>query len=221
MVESFELVIQVATPVCLNHPWLHLDGIVGHLIDQRRLGRDYYLLPTKSPEGRGDARGSRYEHVLCWRQEIPFGSISFFEPDAVHAIQYFKRFEPAGYEGHTAKVNLSSGYLRNWMLNAVYQATHTVRFYGRGHLDLLAELLEDLTALGNDTRIGWGEITSKELRPLPEDHSLVWQGRAQRPLPVRYLKRWSDSVPLAWRPPYWAARNVELCAPPGAEVEWK
>lgn len=221
MVESFELAIRVATPVCVNHPWLHLDGILSHLIQQRRLGRDYYLLPTKSPVGRETRLGDRYEHVLCWRQEIPFASISFFDPENLCSIKYFKRFEEDGYQGGERRINLSSGFFRNWMLTAVYQATHTVRFYGRGHLDLVQELLEDLTALGNDTRVGWGEVVAWTLTPLSEDRSLVWEGKAQRPLPIRYLQRWSDSVALAWRPPYWAAANIELCAPPGAEVEWK
>jgi len=83
------------------------------------------------------------------------------------------------------------------------------------------QLLELLTHLGNDTRMGWGLIDKKrmELEPIPEDRSVVWQGKAMRPIPIRFLNSCSDAVYLPWRSPYWAAENVEMCAPPGAEVE--
>jgi hypothetical protein len=42
-----------------------------------------------------------------------------------------------------------------------------------------------------------------------------------RPIPVRLLESYNDAVELAWKPPYWAADSIELCAPPGAEVKLK
>jgi len=208
----------LAMPVSINHPWLHFDGLINHLRYMRLLGRDYYTLPSKqvwTPPGH-----DKFKDVLCYRQDIPFASVSAFEPDAPKSIQYYKRYDD---ECAPAKsVNVGSGRYRNWMLRTVYQPAHTVTFYGRGHIDLVLDLLSDLTHLGNDTRIGWGQIASIEVRGIErdQDRSIVWDGIAQRPIPVRYLSGYSDAVRLAWKSPYWAAQNVELCAPPGAEVAW-
>jgi len=217
MAVSFELKLVMATPVNINHPWIHLDGLLHHLRLLKRLGRDYYLLPTKQVTG-FDWKGHRYEHVIVYRQELPFASVSFFEPPDVRSLQYYKRLEVAGFPGKR-RVDIGSGHYRNWMLRAVYVPCHTVTFYGRGNLSLVSELLEDLTHLGNDTRIGWGKVATWQLQEIEEDRSIVWQGKAMRPIPVRLLKSYSEAVPLAWRAPYWAADTVELCAPPGAEVE--
>jgi len=93
-----------------------------------------------------------------------------------------------------------------------------VTFYGRGRIGLLRDLLGDLTHLGNDTRIGWGEIAEWRLERVEADWSLVRAGRAMRPIPVRMLSEWDDEAWLTWHAPYWDRSKVELCAPPGARV---
>ena len=37
--EPFVVTCRLAAPVALSHPWLHLDGILAHLIRRRVLGR--------------------------------------------------------------------------------------------------------------------------------------------------------------------------------------
>jgi len=221
MAESFRVTMTPATPVSINHPWLHFDGLINHLRYMRLLGRDYYNLPSKQVWTPPTSMHDDFEHVLCYRQEIPFASVSTFEPDCQRSIQYYKRFEEDGAPGKS--VNIGSGRYRNWMLRTVYQPAHTVTFYGRGHIDLVRDLLSSLTHLGNDTRIGWGQLRGIDVQEIErdDDRSIVFGGVAQRPIPVRYLSDYSDAVRLAWRSPYWAAQNVELCAPPGTEVVWK
>ncbi len=214
--EPFRITATLRTPVTLNHPWLHLDGILSHLVYQHVLGRDYYNLPTKQVV---HLRDDRYRNLLSRQHHIPHASISFFDPPdaAYRSLQYFKRFEAEGFPGRR-KVQVGSGHYRNWMLRWVYLAAHTVTFYGCGNLPEIRELLGELTHLGNDNRVGWGKLAALTVERTDADYSLVKDGRAMRPIPTRLLRDWSDSVPLAWRPPYWAAENVEDCAPPGAEV---
>ena len=67
--------------------------------------------------------------------------------------------------------------------------------------------------------MGWGAVSTVTVTPMEENWALTRDGLAMRPIPVRYAKSYSDAVPLAWKPPYWSPDNVELCVPPGAEVE--
>ena len=43
----FEVRCRLRTPVCLNHPWVNFDGVLGYLVHRRVLGRGYYDLPGK------------------------------------------------------------------------------------------------------------------------------------------------------------------------------
>jgi hypothetical protein len=218
--QPFAIHFRLATPVCLNHPWLHLDGVLAHLMAQRLLGRDYYTLPTKQVVSTPIPRA--WHHVVVHYRGLAWASISCFNPPDVgyQTLQYFKRFEETPHlSRRQRKVPLGSGRFRTWMLRWVYVPAAAVTFYGRGQVHLVQELLSDLTHLGNDTRVGWGRIADMRLEVLEQDRSLVWEGRAMRPIPVRFLQAWDDEVMLAWKPPYWAADSVERCAPPGARVE--
>lgn len=220
---SFKLTCTLAAPVSLNHPWIHLDGIINHLRMMRRLGRDYYSLSTKGYWQPSVAQHDKFQQVLAYRQELPFASISHFEPaDApLKTVQYFKRFEANDFPTKRKKIDIASGHYRNWMMRTVYVPAHTVSFYGRGQIGRVRQLLGDLTHVGNDTRVGWGQLVGWELEELEreQDRSIVWEGIAQRPIPVRMLKHYTDSVRLAWKAPYWERSNIEECAPPGTEVE--
>jgi len=217
---AFRWRCRLATPLCLAHPWLHLDGIIAHLMHQRILGRDYYTLPTKTVVSAPIPRA--WHHAVLHYRGLAWASVSFFDPPDVgyYVLDYFKRFEETPcLTRRQRKVPLGTGRYRSWRLRWVYVPAETVTFYGRGQVDLLRDWFQDLTHLGNDTRVGWGRLASWTLDVIPEDRSLVSDGRAMRPIPVRFLRRWEEAVPLAWKPPYWAADSVELCAPPGAAVE--
>lgn len=226
--EPFRLSIHLATPVSLQHPWLHLDSIVRHLIDDRTYGRDAEL--TWDDEMRGnrnkamrDAGTMVFRDVLDRYQAdgdwLSCASVSEFSPaDTPYGtLQYFKRFQAERFPGK-GKINLSSDHYRTWMLKTIYLPCRTVTFYGRGRIGLLRDLLNDMTHLGNDTRIGWGEIAEWRLTPMQADWSLVRDGVAMRPIPTRMLREWDDEAWLTWHAPYWDRRKVEPCAPPGAKV---
>lgn len=214
----FRVVVRLAAPVALNHPWLHLDGLVSHLVYQRMLGREYYNLPTKQVVHLSEMQKGKYAHIFPLIGGIAHASASIFQPDRMASLQYFKRFHDQGWPKRN-KVDIGSGHYRNWMMRWVYVPAETATFYGYGRIDHIRDLMQDLTHLGNDTRVGWGKIVSIEAEETPEDWSVVYQGRAMRPIPVRLLSSHSDAAMMACRPPYWAAASVELCAPPGAEAE--
>jgi hypothetical protein len=220
----FAVTCRLATPVSLNHPWLHLDGVISHLIRQRVAGGEVYDQPLKRVAHLPEGRMGPYVRTLARRGTagawLTCASVSFFGPDPeprLRSLQSFKRFEADGFPGRS-RVNLASGHYRTWLLRTVYPEAETVAFYGRGDLALVRDLLSDLTHLGNDTRVGWGRLAEVTVEPTGEDWSVVRDGRATRPIPTRMLARWDEEAALAWRPPYWAAEHVEACAPPGAGV---
>lgn len=219
--EPFELRLTLRAPVMLSHPWVHLDGLLAHLMRLHLEGWDYYALPTKQvhhahlpPPWRG---------LLKQTNGINHASVSAFGPEVRwFSARYYKRTEldALAKARDKRKVHLGSGFFRLWQLEGGCVAAQECRFYGCGRLDLLEQLLPYLTHLGDNTRVGWGAIARVELIPLNEDRSIVYAGRAMRPIPVRLLKRWSDSAILVWHPPYWDNTMAEECAVPGAEVEF-
>lgn len=216
--QPFIVEVRLASPVSLNHPWYHLDGILTHLARARVLGREQFSQPTKEIRSLRGSELGPYEHMLR-RQPVPAGSISFFGPvERLASLQFFKRFEERGFPGRR-KIAMGFGHYRAWMMRTVYCPVEYARFYGAGNIDLVRDLLRDLTHLGNKSRQGWGAVASVSVEPCDVDRSVVADGYAMRPIPIRFCQRYADAVPLAWRSPYWAPAGVELCVPPGAEVE--
>lgn len=224
----FRLTFDMATPLSLNHPWVHLDSIVRHLVDERTYGADAGLawdavMRGNRRQAMRRAGTDRFTQALARYQAagewLSCASVSHFDPveTSYETIRYFKRFEADRFPGR-GKVNLSSAHYRTWMLQTVYLPVETVTFYGRGPIGQVRDLLGDLTHLGNDTRIGWGLIADWRIEAISDDWSLVREGVAQRPIPTRMLAAWDDEAWLTWHAPYWDRRHVEPCAPPGARV---
>lgn len=220
----FRAIFGLSAPVQLNHPWILFDGLVAHINLMRALGDDYYLLPAKYSLGRA-FKGGKLGVGLPLAQtdnSLWHASASVFEPQALYLETIYKRFEDKYFTGvKTGKKAIYSGqgYFRAHALQLPYLAAETVTFYGRGDLTAIREICALVPGIGAKTAIGFGAVREFEVVETEADYSLVKDGRAMRPLPVRLLRRWSDQALLAWRPPYWSADSVELCAPPGAEVD--
>lgn len=217
MMQPFRVVFWLGSPVCINHPWLHLDGITAHLRYEEALGREFRYLPSKAVVPQPKHQAPLYIKT----NGVRHAGVSIFCPDTERVVQtMFKRFEPEGYpQAGAQRVNLGSGHFRNYMLRSVLVPCERVEFHACGDMRRVARLLSSLTHLGNDGRIGHGAILGIDVVPEPEDLSLVAHGVAMRPIPVSALRSWSEAVPLAWHAPYWDPKSVDLCAPPGAEVE--
>jgi hypothetical protein len=128
--EPLQVTIWVQAPISLNHPWLHFDGIVSHLIHRRVLGRAYYDLPTKRVQHLSAHVMGPYRDLLLQTAGINHGSASVFGPDVRYATSsYFKRFEPRFAPRAFRRVELGRGRFRVWMLRAVLVSCAWVRFY--------------------------------------------------------------------------------------------
>ena len=214
----FRVEVRLASPVSLNHPWYHLDGILTHLARNRVLGRAQFSQPTKEVRSLSARELGPYANLLA-RTPVPHGSISFFGPvEKLSSLNFFKRFEERGFPARR-KIAMGFGHYRAWMMRTVYCPVEWARFYGCGQVDLVRDLLGDLTHLGNKSRMGWGAIASISVEEQELDESVVADGYAMRPIPTRFCRRYAEALPMAWHPPYWDPAGVDLCVPPGSEVE--
>jgi hypothetical protein len=216
----FEVRCRLRTPVCLNHPWVNFDGILGHLVYRRVLGRGYYDLPGKTILHCEEAESQPWVSMVTQHHGVRFSSVSFFDNDGLDSMQYFKRFHETNCPSSLRSCYVGHGYYRAWMNRFVYVKASECVFYCHGHLPTVEMLLQDLTHIGGDVRVGWGAVSSISVQETADDMSCICNGVAQRPIPVRFLRSYSDSVPLAWKCPYWDPNGVEVCVPPGARAEW-
>ena len=226
MFKPIRVTIATKTPVCLGHPWLHLDGLLGHVIMRRELGESYYTLPSKKPL-RLDRRFSirmpiarvRHPRLDDWFYRA---SVSFFDSDKLYASTIYKRFHEAWSHRvatRKTKIMLGKGFYRLHMIKLPYRPAGRVVFYAYGNPREVEDLLSDLPGLGKKTVIGFGGIREVTVEEIDRDMSLVDEhGRAMRPLPIWAVAEADDVVPLAYKPPYWSKYNVKPCAPPGARV---
>jgi hypothetical protein len=216
--EPLEVRIYLATPLVLNHPWLHLDGVLSHLALRKALGEDYYLLPAKYPISKITKGLELPNFPIRYAGAIPQASISFFGNVKPRTEVVYKKLEDR-WLGIVKKLYHGSGYFKDYAMKHIYIPTPLVKFYVVGDKEGLLEILSELVSLGDNSRLGWGYISSIEITSISEDKSIVHEGKAMRPIPVRFCRSWADSFLLAWRPPYWSTDMVEECVPPGSEVE--
>ncbi len=218
--EPLQITFYMSSPIALCHPWMHFDGLIGHILMISALGEDYFVLPRKFPFNR-----------LLRKIEIPpfpikeaygmfHSSISFFDTDHKALEILYKKFEDR-WAGGKKKIFKGSGYFRDYMIQHIYIPTRTVIFYVCGDRDVLDELCSRITGLGDNTRVGWGAVRRYEIETISEDWSIVKDGIAMRPIPEWFLEYASEKIALGWKSPYWAPENTAICAPPGAEVRLK
>ncbi len=210
-----EIMIGLRTPLCMGNAWLHFDGIIAHLCAREQLGEDYYTLPSKEPLPLG------LDIPLAKTGMIYNASALVFDAEEVVATTIYQRFHEAGVTAtgmRVKSINVVSGKFKAAMLKLPYIPAKRVLFYANGDVSRIRRLLDALPGLGKKVAIGFGEISSIDVREIEIDKSVVCDGVAMRPIPRTMLESASEVYYSAIAPPYWDKRNVMLCAPPGAEV---
>lgn len=216
--QPFKITFYLSSPIALNHPWLHFDGLIAHLSLLYVLGNDFYLLPAKFPLSLVLKDGKGPILPLKKTGQLWHASVSILEPYKIYLETLYKRFEDR-FCAQKKKIRRGSGYFKDYAMKTPYISARTCTFYAVGDIEAVAKLCTMIVGLGNETRIGFGAIRDFVLEPTDKDYSIVKDGKAMRPIPKRFLRRWAKLVPLAWTPPYWARDRIELCAPPFTEVE--
>ena len=76
-----KIVFFLASPISLTHPWMHFDGLVGHLLMVDALGDDYFVLPRKFPFSRLLRHAEIPPFPIKCTRGIYHASISFFDTE--------------------------------------------------------------------------------------------------------------------------------------------
>jgi len=178
-------------------------------------------MPVKFPLGRL-LQGKKIFQKLPLKKsgDLWHASVSILEPNTVKLDTIYKRFEDRWIPNTKKKrIYRGMGHFKDYALSIPYIPAITCTFYGVGDIEMIEKLLQNVVGLGNDTRIGYGAVLRFHIETTEKDFSLVKDGKAMRPIPIRYCDWAEERIPLAWRPPYWAPENVELCCPPFTEVK--
>jgi hypothetical protein len=218
--ESLKITFWLSAPISLTHPWMHFDGLIGHLLTIDALGQDFYLLPRKFPLSRMLRQVKIPPFPIKHTRGMYHASASIFDTGRKSLEIMYKKFEDR-WAGGRRKVSKGMGYFRDYMIQHIYIPTKTVIFYVMGDRKTLEQLCHLVTGLGDNTRVGWGAVRRHEIEDMQQDWSIIKNGIAMRPIPEKLIEYTSLKVAVAWKPPYWAPECVGICAPPGAEVKLK
>jgi hypothetical protein len=228
--EPLRITFHLATPMLVKFPRPAFDSLVLALMVRRCYGVDMNKLPSNAI--------LRGHELLPSNVSIPikrhpsglfYASFAEFPPEEniqeIARMLYYRRRFDINYVHYvskkTKKVPMVKGTLKSCNIKHIYIHPRYVRFYCVGVRAILEPLMGDLQGLGSKTNTGNGAILDFEIKPIPECKHWVDNGLAMRPIPLRFLERFESAALAAWRPPYWAHDEVELCAEMGTPIVLK
>lgn len=224
--EPLEISFRMETPICLTYPFIFFDALIAHLRNRYVDPEGYRALPSKKVVKKASEIDIPIKKmVLPSGDFIYHASVSIFDFNEGYITTIYKRFceKHLNYEKiKRKKIDRGRGFFRDYMIKLVYVPAKTVTFYVNGDVEQIEKLLEGLPALGKKTAIGFGVIKDFKIKEIKDDRSIIWNGKAMRPIPMEAVSEASEIVLMAYKPPYWAKENHRPCVPPFAECElWK
>lgn len=215
-VEPFCVRIWFSSPVAWSRNGVQLDGYLQRLVVERETGLPSDDVFTHAPnEDVGITIPVR--HVQIGVHEVACASWGRPPPIAAESLRFRRRRTRVDVLG-LDKVVVAGGAFKSTNIPLPTLATPYLDFYLSGDKAKVRDLLADATAMGRGYGAGYGTVLGVEYLPDPEDRSLVWRGAPMRHLPMLpgcptltgdfYV----EEKPV--RAPYWAVRNVAMCALP-------
>jgi len=172
---------------------LHLDALlawilIGKYIKFDCIGKSDVPFDTPLPVEKW-----KLNRYWGWKTSALFPG-SYFE-----SIQYWrKKFRQDKIEYMKGSVNLKQGRYREYNTPIRLIVTDKMIAYCNGDLKKVKKVLRKLKYLGKKTAYGKGKIIGLEIIEIPEDYSIVKDGKAMRWLPKK------NGIRLCrCRPPYW------------------
>lgn len=216
--EPLEITMEISTPICMGYAWLNFDGVIAYLCARERYGQDFYTLPSKTPVPLD------IEVPLKKTGKVYHASVLLMDYDKLKVMRIYKRFDEQfihHLDTKKKKIPIGSGHYKSGIITLPYIPASTVTFYVDGGIGRLKTLLENLSALGKNTSIGFGKVKDIKIKKTDEDYSMVKDGIAMRPTPIAMLKSYDKTFQTNVTFPYWDKRTTELCAVPGTNIEFE
>ncbi len=216
---------RLGAPICLTYPWLFFDSLVAHLNSRAHDPVAYRKQDSKVVQ----PPPARMSDVLFHRY-VRHGSASIIDDKFTTVSTIYSRFADAELfrMRGSGQVRMAEGWrlaegsgaYKSHAIKLITIPARTVTFYAKARIDRLHDLFRGLPGLGKKTSIGFGRLMSYKIIEIDQDYSVVRDGVAMRPIPVKFLAEHNDQAWMNWRPPYWS-NEPELCAPPGARVRMR
>lgn len=221
VVEPFTLRVWFSSPVAWSRNGLQVDGYLQRLVVERETGMPSDDVFAHAPRTVDADITIPLRHVRMGAFDVACASWGMPPEVAVESIRWRRRRTRVEVLGMD-KVVVAGGAFKSTNIPLPTLTTPYLDFYLSGDRAKVRDLLADATALGRGYAAGYGTILGIEYLPDPEDRSLVWRGA-----PTRHLPMVAGCPPLEQafyveekptRAPYWAARNMALCAIPVVSV---
>ena len=227
--KNCKITFNVRTPVCITYPWIFFDSLIAHLQMRRFDPVDYRKQDSKvvSHSFLRRLKSENSYQVIAHNGTVSHASCSQFDSEMVTTSTIYKRFAASElFRMRNIKmdkgfrIRRGIGHFKDAAIKLVTIPCRTVTFYARADTERLASILQGLPGIGKKTSIGFGFISDYSIDIIRKDCSIIRDGVAMRPIPVRMLESYDDQAVMNWKAPYWG-NDVEMCAPPGAKVTMK
>lgn len=214
--EPFRARFQMASPVCLAHPWINGDALIASQLMRHLLGEDFYTLPNKRPL----PIDKWLKLPLKQSRDVYHSSVSIFDTDSKYLNTIYKRFDSTNVDlvsTKKKKIVRGAGFFKDCMIRAPYIPASTVDFFMNGDIKLCEKLLKHVSHLGKDRARGFGEIKKITVERIDDDVSLFDGNVCMRPIPCEMVHGIPEqSMMLAYKVPYWNRKEAVMCMVPGS-----
>lgn len=186
---------------------LHLDALLTWALAPRIgvrpcLSRDDPVDPVPLPLEWSRINGANVWHASALFADGPTGEDLTF---------WRKRFRQGRADLTTGSPNLTNGTYRDWNMPLPLTLCTRLVGYASGSRKECKRLLREVRALGKKRAHGHGKVVGLDLDEVPEDWSLLLDGRAMRWLPTPGAARL-----VRPQPPYWHPADRVPCCEVGA-----
>lgn len=189
---------------------IHLDAVLAWIFVRLQvapcdIGRDDNPEAVKLPVLQTTVNGNK----------IYRASALFPEGETASSLRFLrKKFRSSRVELAGGSPNLQNGTYREYNLPVTLLLTPRMVAYASGNRkEIKKALRKNIFALGKKRAYGYGRVIHIECEEIPDDYSLIKDGRAMRWLPDPRGTRW-----VRPQPPYWNNTGKVRCLEVGSIV---
>ncbi len=231
--QCFAITVGLKTPIIITaRSFLGLDGVLGAMLFART----------------GDMDRANRDIPLARTGEIWHGSAGFLDsvlaqsllPSFKRGISIAEEMWAPAYQTGTGRnrntpikkrVDIQRDRYATQMDQYPSVAASTLKWFGRGDLAAVRDLLSDLRYVGKKSRQGWGQVQRIDFDETDTDLSIAWEGpdgiaHPMRPVPVDLWQSMGHSADgllqqdAAVAPPYFCYPPARCVVPSSRTEPW-
>ena len=219
--ENLQITAFMATSIAITDKWSpNLDALL------------YWLWLNERGLANPNANAKNFIKAEIPIKEVEEKGFSFYavssplyQTKSKFTIRYRKRWDNQdkhlNWGNKKAKVDTSQGQFKNGDLPLLLVETKRIDWFCVGCKDEIERLLSSCTHLGKKRSQGKGQVLRWQIKLIECDHSLYYENKLMRPLPVELINPNQlrggvtfDLMQWAYKPPYFLPEHKTICAMP-------